>query len=63
MWILKGVVWEVNSEKWSCKVKFIMWISKSELKKKVLKSEFQNVKFSSVKIPSQTGILLLKYPI
>ena len=33
MWISKGVVREVNSEKWSCKVKFIIWISKSEFKK------------------------------
>ena len=33
MWISKGVVWVVNSEKWSFKIKFIMWISKSEFKK------------------------------
>ena len=33
MWISKDLVREVNSEKWSCKVKFIRWISNSEFKK------------------------------
>ena len=36
MWILKGVVWEVNSDKWICNVKLIMWISKSKFQKESL---------------------------
>ena len=45
MWILKGEVWEVNSEKWSCKVKFIMWIWKSEFKKESFEKRVSKIEF------------------